>query len=85
MFNLFVDSDKNNWDGNPTWLPIDRFLIYTDSELKSDIDLSKSETLKKLKSLPCVFSYELHCLLVPAHLSVSTAYAKVCWNHLSTS
>lgn len=58
MYNLFVDSDKNNWDGNPTWLPIDRFLTYTDSELKSGIDLSKPETLKKLKSLPCVFSYE---------------------------
>ena len=64
MYNLFVDSDANAWDGDVQKFSIDRCLRereYTDRDLAARYGSLSSDAIEELRRYPCVFAYESQC------------------------
>ena len=64
MYNLFVDSDANSWDGDSQKFAADRCLRDgegTDSDLAARYGSLSSDKIAELRRYPCVFAYESGC------------------------
>jgi hypothetical protein len=62
MYNLFVTSDCDAWDGEPAVFDLSRCLReYTDSELKEKHGALTAADCEFLITLPCLFAYESQC------------------------
>jgi hypothetical protein len=62
MYNLFVTSDCDAWNGEPAVFDLSRCLReYTDDELKKKYSDLTQAGCKFLMSLPCLFAYESAC------------------------
>lgn len=61
MYNLIVSADTHSWNGEPFVIEFDRFLEYTDTDLKEKyINLSEND-INEIIRFPCVFAYENPC------------------------
>jgi hypothetical protein len=58
MFNLLVAGDDEAWERSESVLEIDRFLEYTDDELKGRFRGLSADARKALTALPALFAYE---------------------------
>lgn len=62
MYNLFVSSNTESWDGEPFRLEIRRCVreFTEDAIFKSYGNLTKTQ-VKKIRRFPCIFAYEAFC------------------------
>ncbi len=67
MYNLLITRDKGAWDSSSYEYPIDRFLEYTDPEIKEKYENLSEDRLKELKLFPALFVYE-DCVKDDAHI-----------------
>jgi hypothetical protein len=61
MFNLIISGNRDSWNGQPFLLETNRFLEYTDDELKNKFKDLTSSNIKELTSYPCIFAFEYPC------------------------
>jgi hypothetical protein len=61
MFNLFVSGNPSAWAGSPLALERDRFLEFTDADVKKAFGDLSAGAVARLVRLPCVFAYEAIC------------------------
>ena len=64
MYNLFVSSNENAWNGDPFVVTRSRCVSegeYTDAEVADRFRELSSSQIRELCSLPCVFAYEQGC------------------------
>lgn len=66
MYNLLVSADENDWNGGPIDLERSRCVAeYTDPEIAARFGDLKTEQVRELCALPCVFAYEKPCAKDP--------------------
>jgi hypothetical protein len=62
MYNLFVSSHDDAWEGEPYQLELDRCVReYTDTELTARYGDLTAANVNELRRLPCIFAYETGC------------------------
>ncbi len=59
MYNLFVSSDKQSWNGEPYLLELERCIYeYTDTAIVNRYCNLTADNVNELRRLPCIFAYE---------------------------
>lgn len=59
MYNLFVSSNENSWNGAPFQIEIGRCIReYTDPDITTRFGALDATAVSELKRLPCIFAYE---------------------------
>ena len=61
MYSLLVSGQPSAWRGTPFRLGKERFLEFTDSELKKMLGSLDAGAVDRLVRLPCLFAYEQVC------------------------
>ena len=61
MYSLLVSGQPSAWSGTPFRLGKERFLEFTDSELKKTLGSLDAGAVDQLVRLPCLFAYEQVC------------------------
>lgn len=62
MINLLMSGSESEWENSPSFFPKDRCLSeYILPEYKSQYAPLDPASIKFLKSVPCIFSYEKYC------------------------
>ena len=61
MYHLLVSADSDAWNGDPFTLDINRYLEYTDVEIKDNFKDLTEDRINELIRFPCVFAYEDPC------------------------
>ena len=62
MYNLFVSSNDESWNGDPFILEIDRCVReYTDTEITEKYGELQQSDIEKIMRFPCIFAYETGC------------------------
>ncbi|PKA23518.1 hypothetical protein CH381_25400 [Leptospira sp. mixed culture ATI2-C-A1] len=65
MYNLFVTSDDEDWNGDPFIMDVNRYLEYTDINIEKRFISLNNEIKNEVKRLPTIFAYENRCQLNP--------------------
>lgn len=65
MYNLLVSGDSDSWNGEPFVLEFNRFLEYTDNEIKNKYQELSDTDIKEIIRFPCIFAYENSCAKDP--------------------
>ncbi|SMD17230.1 protein kinase family protein [Sporomusa malonica] len=58
LYNLLISGSEDSWETNSYIIDADRFLEYTDKDLKERFLKLDKEQIDEIKSLPCIFAYE---------------------------
>jgi len=62
MYNLFVSSNEESWEGEPFFLEIDRCVReYTDTEITEKYGKLRQFDISKILRFSCIFAYESGC------------------------
>ncbi|XDD45262.1 toll/interleukin-1 receptor domain-containing protein [Leptospira sp. WS39.C2] len=65
MYNLFVTSNDEDWEGNPFIMDVNRYLEYTDRDIENKFIKLNDEIKNEVKRYPTIFAYENRCQLNP--------------------
>ena len=62
MYNLFVSSSKESWDGEPFILEIRRCVHeYTEDAISETYGNFTKTQINAIRRFPCIFAYEAFC------------------------
>ena len=62
MYNLFISANKDQWNGQPFILEINRCAReYTDNDITEKYGDFSDESVNHIKNFPCIFGYESGC------------------------
>lgn len=62
MYNLFVSSDEESWEGKPYFLEVNRCVReYTDTTITAQYGELTADNVNELRRHPCIFAYETAC------------------------
>ena len=65
MYSLLVSGQRSAWSGTPFRLDKERFLEFTDSEVKKALGDLDAGAVDRIVRLPCLFAYEQVCAKEP--------------------
>lgn len=61
LYNLLISGAEDAWETNSYIIDADRFLEYTDKDLKERFLKLDKEQVDEIKRMPCIFAYEDFC------------------------
>lgn len=61
MYSLLVHGAEGHWNGNNSHYDKERFNTFSSDELTELFTNTDTDTINKIKSLPCIFAYESRC------------------------